>query len=277
MVTVFSEADSKLLTQIIRVHSFLKHEEFVLHDIRTFDIDMNTADLLSRFLQKKRDIPDAILRMEEMAVERKYFSEFLSKYVAEEFSLQEDYSFTVIALLHYWNCKQISLDDAITELIALSSTKTICIQCCSEGETLESKTKIVNHHNYQILKGLDPEVSSDDDLSSGDDSILDPPYKVEEWESHNESDEDVGEEDQGLRIFNPFDSSEEEGDTTEVTSLNSSVSFNPFDGDGDGDGDSVSETEKSSGKKSIVCVHCEKEFSNRHNMKLHLIGLVISY
>ena len=271
MVTVFSEEDSKLLTQIIRVHSFLKHEEFVLHDIRTFDIDMNTADLLSRFLQKKRDIPDAILRMEEMAVERKYFSEFLSKYVAEEFSLQEDYSFTVIALLHYWNCKQISLDDAITELIALSSTKTICIQCCSEGETLESKTKIVNHHNYQILKGLDHEVSSDDDLSSGDDSILDPPYKVEEWESHNESDEDVGEEDQGLRIFNPFDSSEEEGDTTEVTSLNSSVSFNPF------DGDSVSETEKSSGKKSIVCVHCEKEFSNRHNMKLHLIGLVISY
>ena len=260
------------MTQMIRVHNFLKHEEFVLHNMRTFDIDWNTVDLLSRFLQRKMDIPDAIRRMEEIAVERNYFTEFSSKYVVEEYSIQEDYSFMVIAMLHYWKCKQISLDDAITELIALSSNMTLCVLCCSEGKTLDDKTKIVNQHNYQILKGLDHEASSDEDISGSDDSIRDPPYRGEECESTNESEEEAGglddDEDQVVeRNYNPFDSSDEEEDTTKFTLMNSSVSFNPF--DSDADEESASETAKSSEKKSIVCVHCEKIFREGFKNKKH--------
>ena len=239
--------------------------------MRDFGIDMRTADLLSRFLQKKIDIPDAVRRMEEIAVERGYFTDFLSKYVAEEYSILEEYSFTAIALLHYWKTKRVSMDDAITELISLSSSRSICNLCCLEGHDYEEKTRISKVHNLEILRKLElHETSSIDDLSSGDDSILDPPYQ-----QANESDDDSMEDEaQERRMgYNPFDSSEDEGSFNVGGSLNSSVSFNPF--DDDSESDSKCEVNSSS-KKSIECDHCKKKFSNRHNMKLHIIGFVIS-
>jgi hypothetical protein len=273
-----SESDSKLLIQMLRVHSFLKHEEIEFFDLRTFDIDHKTADLLSRFLQTNIDVPDAILRMEEIAMDRKYFTDFLSKYLAEEYSIQEDYSFTVIALLHYLRKKQVSLDDAITELLSLSSNMTICALCCSAGQNLEDKNKIVNVHNYEILKALNSnEIFSDEDLSSSDDSTGDPQYRVEKPSDTSSEEiedrmEDVDHSSEKNIGFNPFDSSDDE--EVEKPTLNSTISFNPFE---DSENESISEEKTSSTKKSIECDHCKKRFSNRHNMKIHLIGWVILF
>lgn len=277
MVTKVSISDSKLLAQMVRAHFFLKHEEIEFSDLRDLGIDLRTADLLSRFLQKKIDIPDAVRRMEEIALERGYFTEFLSKYVAEEYSILEDYSFTAIALLHYWKNKRVSMDDAITELISLSSSKSICNLCCLEGHNYEEKMRISKAHNLEILKGLELcETSSVEDLSSGDDSIQDPPYKQgkqSDDDSMEDEDEDDDEAQDAIKGYNPFDSSEGEDSLKLKPSLNSSVSFNPF----DDDSESESNCEvNSSSKKSIECQHCKKKFSNRHNMKLHMIGFVIS-
>lgn len=272
MTTKVSISDSKLLAQMLRVHFFLKHEEIEFLDMRDFGIDMRTADFLSRFLQQKIDIPDAVRRMEEIAVERGYFSEFLSKYVAEEYSILEEYSFTAIALLHYWKIKRVSMEDAFTELISLSSSKSICNLCCLDGHDYEEKMKISKAHNHEILKGLHLNESVED-LSSSDDSIRDPPYK-QGSESDDDSivDEDEDEAQQERKGYNPFDSSDDEGSLNAKASLNSSVSFNPF----DDDSESESKFEvNSSSKKSIECNHCNKKFSNRHNMKLHIIGFVI--
>ena len=259
-----------------RVHNFLKHEQVEFFDLRTFDVDIKSADMLSRFLQTNIDLPDAILKMEEIAVVRNYFTEFLRKYLAEEYSIQEEYSFTVVALLLYQRKTGVSLEDAITDLISLSSNKTICSLCCSSGKTVKEKEKIVKFHNYGILNDLDildRESKRDESNSDDNNSTSDPEYQESDVSSGEIEDRSKDLASNQRKGFNPFDSSDEETSDPKL-SLNSTISFNPFD-------DSESEDEhklgnsSSSSKKSIKCDHCDKQFSNRHNMKLHLIGLVI--
>ena len=79
---------------MIRVHSFLKHDGVEFFDLRTFDVDIKTADMLSRFLQTNIDVPDAILKMEEIAVARNYFTEFLTKFI--KFQLFFNYFFIIL-------------------------------------------------------------------------------------------------------------------------------------------------------------------------------------
>ena len=267
---------------MLRAHKFLAHKEIVFRDLRTFNIDINTADLVSRFLQSNIDIPDAIKRMEERAIEEKYYTDFLKKYVSEEYDVQEEYSFVVIALLHYHVMNEVSLDDAITELLTLSSKKTICIRCCSTGKDVFEKTKIVKYHNYTVLTqeiDTDNVVSEEEILSDASNSTNDPNYKPEESndDSENTSDEEANitkaREQKG---FNPFDSSDEENEYDNLHALNSTVSYNPYEDDSDSGNDQVLRIEASSMKKRIECQYCKKVFSNRYNMKLHLIGLVIS-
>ena len=67
---------------------------------------------------------------------------------------------------------------------------------------------------------------------------------------------------------------EEDEDEVEVVTsrpkLNSSISFNPF------DDEEAKKSLISGGRKKIIsCEHCGKVFSNSHNMKMHVIGLVI--
>ena len=274
-------ADSRALTQMQRSHNFLRHEEIRFFDLREFSIDMRTADMISRFLQKNIDIPDAILRMEEIACSRHYYTDFLAKYIAEEYSIEENYSFCVVALLHYCRSNQVSLDEAITELVYLSSDKTICVQCCTEGESSSEKEYIANKHNFGVLKSLDYDIS-DDELFSDDDSVFDPPYTQishdEESLSSSHSSADVNvkeaqprEDSEGKIYCNPFDSSSEEEDMESVrTGLNSSVYCNPF-----YDDDNNDESTSLDRKSKSACPHCGRKFSNSHNMKLHVIGLVI--
>ena len=280
-VTKVNASDSRALAQMQRSHNFLRHEEINFCDLRDLDIDMNTADMISRFLQQKIDIPDAVLRMEEIACRRQYYTDFLAKYIAEEYSIEEDYSFCVIALLHYSRNNQVSLDDAITELIYLSSNKTICVECCFEGESSNEKESIVNEHNIKVLKSLDYDVS-DEELFSDDDSVIDPLYKEtsddeESLSSSYSSSANVNMEEaqpgKDIKGYNPFHSSSEEEIDNVKARLNSTVSYNPFHDD-----DECASRELSgalSGKKSNACPHCEKSFSNSHNMKLHIIGFVI--
>ena len=282
-----SQSEEKILQQMLRVHHFLNHKEIVFHDLRTFNIEVNTADMISRYLQSNIDLPDAIRKMEEIAIEEGYYSDFLRKYVSEEYSVQEEYSFTVIALLHYYVGNAVSLDDAITELITLSSNKIICIECCSMGELDEDeKRELVKSHNYALLcqevDGADI-ISDAESLSDASNSTNDPNYNPNE--STDSSSKDATDEEpfspllSEFKGYNPFDTSdEEEEDSGDKYPLNSTVAFNPFhEGDSDTDKEHLAEiSETPSSKKAIECQFCQKVFSNRFNMKLHLIGLVIS-
>ena len=139
--------------------------------------------------------------------------------------------------------------------------------------------EIVNHHNHNILKSLDFDIDSDeeeDDFFSDDDSVNDPPYKgdeVTDFSSESSPSVDSGLEKNVFRSggYNPFDSSDEEDSDKNLKSvLNSSVSYNPFDEVEEGENFSTS-----GGRKVNLCQYCNKSFSNLHNMKLHVIGLVI--
>ena len=273
---------------MLRVHEFLKHKEVEFHDLRTFDIDHGTADLVSRFLQSHIDIPDAVMKLEQIAIEKEYYTDFLKKYVSEEYCIQEEYSFTAIALLHYKVEHDVSLDDTITELITLSSKKTICSKCCSIRNDRGDAKDIIKAHNYAILC---EELKRDELVSDGDEEPFsdysnrtnDPSYKAEESivESSSSSDDIIEEGECKIALpgqsqhlsYNPYDSSDDE--FLEVKGvLNSTVCYNPYDETSDED-EVSKQPAPSLSKKIIQCVHCSKVFSNRFNMKLHLIGLVI--
>ena len=53
--------------------------------------------------------------------------------------------------------------------------------------------------------------------------------------------------------------------------MNSTISFNPFDEE---DSDSDHEQKKSTPKSMVECKHCQRKFSNRNNMKQHLVRRV---
>ena len=281
------------LFQMSRVHEFLRHEELKFVDLRKLDVTVTIADKLSIALQGHIDIPDAIQRMEVKGVECGYFSEFLSNYVSEEFSIEKDYSFTAVAVLHYMNFKKTSIEEAVTELLKYSSSKSICKMCCADGKTDSEKEQIVRIHNHQILKTLLSENSdsddSEEDISGSDDSRGDPLY-TGNTHSESSSSEDsidmlvkssVG----NLEYFNPFVSSEEDEHENKSKkekfkpAFNSTIVSNPLDKDnkssdpGHGAGPSSSSTSSQRKRTEIKCEHCNVQFSNRNNMKQHLISV----
>ena len=265
------------MSQMLRVHTFLRHEEIEFFDLRSFNMTGNTADKLSRALQDF-DVPDVIKRMEEIAVKRKYFTPFLSKYVSEEYCIQEEYSFTVIALLHYIKKKSVNVEEAVTELLELSSSQSICKVCCTTGLNATEKENIAKLHNFEVLKTLRKHDSdSDKDVSLSDDSKDDSLYidskeidQTSEGSNETMSDFDLQSH---IKEFNPFDSSDEDEQHLEEkrSEMNSTISFNPFD---DEDSDSDHDETKSTPKSMIECKHCQKKFSNRNNMKQHLVRWV---
>ena len=268
---------SHKISQMLRVHSFLRHEEIQFFDLRSFNMTGKTADELSRALQDF-DVPDVIKRMEEIAVKRNYFTPFLSKYVSEEYCIQEDYSFTAVALLHYIDKKSVNVGEAVTELLELSSSQSICKLCCTTGLNATEKEKIAKLHNFEVLKTLRKhESDSDKDISLSDDSKDDALYidsndKEQSSEASNETMSDFDLQSH-IREFNPFDSSDEDDQSLEEkrSDVNSTISFNPFDEE---DSDSDHEQKKSTPKSMVECKHCQRKFSNRNNMKQHLVRRV---
>ena len=265
--------------QMTRVHSFLRHEELQFFDLRSLDVSLVNADKISRTLQGNIDVPDVIKRMEEVAVQRKYFTNFLSKYIAEEYSIQKTYSFTAIALIHYVTKKGVTVEEAVTELLELSSNKSICKVCCQDGISETEKDLIVKVHNFEILRTICGHISdSEKDISASDDSADDPEYKVTKSCSSSDKSKDVSDIDIANSIvdFNPFDtdSSDEDGLSTGkfTPRINSTMSFNPFNDEDSSDTETTQSTPKG-GK--IECPHCKSSFSNRNNMKQHLVRRVL--
>ena len=273
-----SNENIQKLAQMARVHHFLRHEELKLVDIRNIDVTVATIDKISIALQGNFDIPDAILRMEEKGVQCGYFTDFLSKYVSEEFLIERDYSFTAIALLHYMKSNNTSVEEAVTELLTLSSSRSICKLCCTDGNNEVEKEQIAKIHNYNILKALPTEIGeSERDISLSDcDSLGDPSYteKPAESSSSEESDNICLVESNMPVTFNPFDSADEDEDGGKkmfAPDCNSTFVFSPFDSDSNPSPGPSNLAKRS--RAQIECEHCDAKFSNRNNMKQHLVSV----
>ena len=267
-----SNHEMETIEKMLRIHSYIKHEEVNFMDLRSFNLSLKVADRISVLLQKDFDIPDVILRLEEIAIRRQYFSLFLKEYISEEYAVRPDYSFTVIALLHYQRDKNLSIDEAFEELVLLSSPRTLCHLCCSSGSNREEKVKVSYNHNLLVLRDItrSQSGSESDDLSIEDDSFNDPIYKAESENDSCEEDNISSDDRKSNDDFNPFDSTSDED--LSLPALNSTVSFNPFDSNSETDDDA---SNKIITRSSMKCEYCSKAFSNKHNMKLHVIRYII--
>ena len=112
-----------LLNNAARIHSFQFHIEVNFTDLceMTFLNRKLVKSLNDYFTTEAPDIPDMILKLETFAVEIAYYGPFLKEYIAEEFSIPSEYSFSVVAILNYLHLFNISVEDALRDIFKVSS------------------------------------------------------------------------------------------------------------------------------------------------------------
>ena len=87
---------------MVRVHTFLEHDDVNFVDARRIKLSLSDVENISRSIKKNpKDTPDAILRMEEDAIKKGYYSPFLSQYISEEFLVDKELSFIIVSILQY--------------------------------------------------------------------------------------------------------------------------------------------------------------------------------
>ena len=292
----------KKLSQMLRIHNFQYHQPVKFLNLKELNMNRDVSEEIVAFMATC-DIPDTISRLEEIALETEFFNVDLKEYISEEFNCEQKYSFGVLAVFHYMKIFHIGKEAALEELFTLSIKKAVCLKCISGLSSDADKVKAADVHNFQLLKSLrfcDAENDyTDQDLDS-DDSMNDKEYKREsdEEESSDESISTPVKNDHKVskKIFNPFLSPEKDNDVFEFSledELIPNLKFNPFLPTKESDFEQFSPdanstmcsnpfkdipSEKFVSKQSseirsssINCEHCVKVFSNRYNMKLHLI------
>ena len=268
----------QLLVQINRVHQYQFHCEFEFYELDKLDINQSDVREITNYLNhEKPDLPDMIIRIEDLAVNLDKFDSFQKCFVSEEFDVDPTYSCFIITILNYKKSFDLKIEQAVFELLKLSSGDTLCQECIM-GNLVSDKVKMSQVNNLKIYGNiLTAEV---DELDLSDDSLNDRPY-MSSTQATSDSTSDSSKAQLfphnlaqvGCEKFNPFESSSEISSIVSISvshnnPLNSTELFNPF-------SDTSSESDKDLNKnvvtKLLVCEHCEKSFSNSHNRKLHYI------
>lgn len=268
----------QLLVQINRVHQFQFHCEFEFYELDKLDINQSDVREITNYLnQEQPDLPDMIIRIEELAVNLDKFDNFQKCYLSEEFDVDPTYSCFIMTIMNYKKSFDLKIEQAMFELLKLSSSDTLCQECVM-GNLVSDKVKMSQVNNLKIYGNiLTAEV---DELDLSDDSLNDGPY-IKSAQSTSDCTSDSSKAQSfphnsaqvGCEKFNPFESSSEISSidsfsVSHINPLNSTELFNPFsDTSSEGDED----LNKNFVTKQLVCEHCEKSFSNSHNRKLHYI------
>ena len=266
-----------LLKQISRAHEFIYHLEFKCLDLTEMDVTQQLVrEVRKVVIDEDPEVSDLVLKIEELAIEERKFNEFLRTYVSEEFDVDPEFSFLILSVLNYKHIFNVSVSESFVELLKLSSSDTLC-QLCITGGNLSDKMKMAEMHNLSIYSGILTNFDSgkDDILGLSDDSMNDKPYEEEDKVTDQASYEstlvnDFLVEDKIPLKFNPFDfSSSSEGSCMDDKfphnlNMNSTELINPF-----SDSESVSCSPRDINK----CEHCDKDFSNSYNRKLHLVSV----
>ena len=253
----FDFSKSELIGTIRFIHEYMEHEHVELVDLRQFNLSVQDADKISQAFQQEVVIPLSVIQLKKRAIREGYYTPFLSEYIEEEFCVNSNNSFAVIAVIHCSFANSVSVETVLTGLFNPLYSKMICHRCAS-GITVEERQYAAFIHNS---------------------NVYDHGHSTESNERHGEIGEEVVSDEIDFRSayasafsWNPFDDSSDEDERCKEkeicfsSPLNSTISFNPFDEEY-----SVDEHPKALVSKKIACEHCKSEFSNRNNMKQHLI------
>ena len=257
-----------ILVQVDRIHKFSFHEQINLIGLEDVGLSYEGSALICEWANTHKK-PDIVKSFEELAMSKHFFDSEVHQYLMEEFECREEDAFTIITVFTYMKLYSLGIDVALHEVFVLSNLDSVC-QECIESCLLESdEKKLIDEYNFRILNGVLGVVE--------DDSFVDPDCKLQATEYVSESDSSdecsiAGEFKNKINImqhreshisdvFNPFldssgsDSVDEEFDPKLSSSIN----------------ELTASVRSVSNRKPILCVHCRREFSNRYNMKMHVI------
>ena len=106
-----------------RVHSFQFHIEVSFSSLEDMEfLDSKIVQVISDYFETEvPDIPDIIVKLEIIALEDGYYGAFLRDFIAEEFKIHVEYSFSVIAVLNYIKTFNITVEEALCDIFKVSS------------------------------------------------------------------------------------------------------------------------------------------------------------
>ena len=267
-----------MVGQVNRIHAYQFHEPVKFIMLSDLNFSSKSVKTISDHL-KSFDKPNIILKFEELAIQSQFYDAEVREYMAEEFDVELDFSFPIIAVLTYQKILGVGLEDALTELFSLSVLSTVCEKCVTGVENTKDKMKSIDFYNAALLKDINGNTLTESDT----DSFVDPQYSVpndtststdfcsnSDYELTQPKGTSVLSQDQTGEsgyVFNPFleDSSNESTEASVVIDFKPKMS-STFQYDYSSPKDSLMKR-----KSLVACKLCGKTFSNSYNMKLHQI------
>ena len=167
-----SKVLKKSLFQIKRVHRFFFHQHHVCKPLEDIDLSHSTGKNFLEFLVD-RDIPDSMIQMEELLLQKNCLNATVRDYIAEEFECDKELSFPLVCFFTYMNQTNVRLSEAVEELFSLPIANTVCEDCIGLELNDEDKVKFSDYSNLKALHAL-RNVVCDESLGCNDDSVDDP-------------------------------------------------------------------------------------------------------
>lgn len=269
--------------QVKRVHEFIYHTCLEFEPLsKLHSIVESSSSILTKLLS--HGIPSVVREIEERAIRSSLRNDRIMEYIAEEFNCSSELCFPLYLVLQYMVKFEISEDEAVTELLYLSGLESVvCNQCKEIDRKSESERSVklcrsnsLQHVGSAYPVGTSINISSESSYPSNGTETL---HVVESTQKKiNEK--------CLVDISNPFiPSPVKDVYEFEEDVLNDSVIENPFMISEDEDllenvspiaHSTMITKDISPKKKSLKCEHCHRLFTNRNNMKVHLIRNVMN-
>ena len=111
-----------MLKKLIRVHQFQYHQQVEFIKLEELDMKRDIAIKIREYV-KDADISDLVLQFEDVACQKKVYDSEIQEYISEEFDIEKEFSFSVLAIFNYMKRFQLGVETALEELFFLSTVK----------------------------------------------------------------------------------------------------------------------------------------------------------
>ena len=262
-----SSAIRNLLKQVDRIHSFTSHTPFTFIKLEKISFTYKGGELICDWA-REHNIPDVVKSFEATAMSNQFYDEDVCHYISEEFNCNTHYAFAIISVFTYMKIYSVDIDTALNEIFILSTHDFVCNTCTGGSQSVQESNERVEEHNVMMLNRISG-------LWDDDDSYKDPTCNLEIDDCRDSISSESSEDSYKNReisietksvVYNPFlDSSDSDVETGD------NYVFNPLLNSTAADQSSSISIKLPSKRNPVPCTYCPRLFSNRYNMKMHII------
>jgi len=261
--------------------SFCKLEEMHL-------TEDNVKEIEKFFLEVQPDVPDDIMKQEEEAIYERTFTEQKKRYLAEEFQIAGEYSYSAVCVLCYSHVNKLSIQESGEKLFGSN----VFNESLSLNDE-DSSRDVADERDHNQIEDVSDIISTTSDKERSfisDDSYKDADYKplnnvTDSSTSDNSEDSPLidasnlvdvydfpAEEEADLKIFNPFCRVKKTAEhSNKIVNSTFRCSINVAKCLFSKELSPIRKTELH--KRLSKCDHCGKEFSKKNNLKRHIVSV----